>query len=822
MGSFFSPQKEKSYQSTSVSLPGWMSNDLQTLSSRAMGMVDNPYPTWTGPSYIGLTDAQQGAMGATADIAGYQPQQVTAGTLPQVDLSQYMNPYTQDVINAANADIDRATAQAQQQASGRAAQAGAFGGDRAAIEQAELAGQGIRTKANTSAQLYSQGYTQAQQAAQQDLARQLQASTTNAGLGLQGAQLGLGAAQQLFGQGEVGRQAQTTGLQFEQQQNLNQALWPMQQLQAASGIVTGSAPLFSTQNTMATTPGPSMFAQAAGLGAMAYGAAMRADGGRVGYARGGQVIEGEAEEVHEPDMSWMPAKVRSAVMALRPQRYEDGGEVDIAERLRGMRGFDDLGTGIGIAYDEPLDQTATGYLTGRERPDVPVGIAAVQPAAPRRAAAAPVAGMETPDQPLGIAGGYGMPQAAPDYGQDMPDNALGIAGGYRPMMEPEEGSGIGGWARRNVLPARDPEMGNFLINLGAGLAASRNRHVLGALGEGVLAAQQMRQRDDQARLIREERQQNRQDQNIRTKAEMEQRRELQQEANRIRQAEGEANRETRLEGLRLAAALRQGRSGGDDLTANQIASFRRSAMTEAAREAERLYEPGEERDAWVRRRAEDLFTEYTGGLAPSRQAAQPAPGAQADPGRAAEPPRRVPELPATALENLNKNLSALREIDNAIAQFTTSRGAGTGAWNAVVPEGLAQRINPAGIENRGNIASLSAVKIHDLTGAAQTVSEVNRLRPFLPSTSDSDEAILRKLVGLRRAYAAETQARVDSYGRYRIPDPVRGTLSAEPDVEDLRRQLRGRERPSEAPPLQRRQPAAPVTTPDGFVIEQVR
>ncbi|HHZ95067.1 MAG TPA: hypothetical protein EYN67_05805, partial [Flavobacteriales bacterium] len=56
------------------------------------------------------TLAAQGITGAGTASAGgmlYNPAQVTSGQLSNTDMSQYMNPYTQQVIDTNQADILR-------------------------------------------------------------------------------------------------------------------------------------------------------------------------------------------------------------------------------------------------------------------------------------------------------------------------------------------------------------------------------------------------------------------------------------------------------------------------------------------------------------------------------------------------------------------------------------------------------------------------------------------------------------------------------------------------------------------------------------------
>jgi hypothetical protein len=369
MSKIFSPSKQQSSQASTVSLPAWLSDTLQGNSQAAQALSKTPFQAFSGPSFTPINDTQNAASGITAGVAGYAPGQVTAGQIGDTDLSRYTDPYTQQVIDAAGADIDRSTAQAQERARGSAATAGAFGGDRAAIEQAELAGQGIRSKGNISAQLRSQGFNNAQAAATADINRRMTADTANVATGLQGQQLNLGAAQQLFGQGEVGREAEEAGRQFdygEFQRGIND---PFNKLSWAQGIASGTAPYYTTQSTTSTTPGPSAFGQIlgaagsiagiAGLAGLASGGVaddgmhpeiraalgrLYADGGVAGYAGGGEV-EGPWDYLNDPEG-------RERVMRPAPMMGDPG-----TERYR--EGVPGLATDPGAYYREGVPGLAT-------------------------------------------------------------------------------------------------------------------------------------------------------------------------------------------------------------------------------------------------------------------------------------------------------------------------------------------------------------------------------------------------------------------------------------------------------------------------------
>jgi len=127
------------------------------------------------------------------------------------DVSQYYNPYESQVVGNTLADIERSRLMAQNQLGAQATQAGAFGGSRQGIAEAETNRAYADQAARTAAQLRQQGYTQAQDIALRDV-----------GVGLQQAQQLNSLSNLGFGMGQgIQQQQMQQGLQ---QQVLNQAL----------------------------------------------------------------------------------------------------------------------------------------------------------------------------------------------------------------------------------------------------------------------------------------------------------------------------------------------------------------------------------------------------------------------------------------------------------------------------------------------------------------------------------------------------------------------------------------------------------------------
>ena len=176
-----------------------------------------------GQAQAGLGQAAGTMRGAVGTIASGQGQYDPNSALA------YMNPYTQQVLQAQLGEMNR-QAQIQQLANTtQAIRAGAFGGDRAAVQQAETQRSNTQLQNQAIANSYNQNYAQAQQAA---MSAYEQGQQRNLAAGLGTAQAGQALA------GVAGQQAGITGQQTAalQQAAQIQAGASGQQGQLAQGI----------------------------------------------------------------------------------------------------------------------------------------------------------------------------------------------------------------------------------------------------------------------------------------------------------------------------------------------------------------------------------------------------------------------------------------------------------------------------------------------------------------------------------------------------------------------------------------------------------
>ena len=185
---------------------------LETFASQALSQDANndgipdflgryaPYFETAGATTTGGIEALSrgiGALGEGKTFFGPAAQYVSGGRGmydPSQYVSSYMNPYTENVIDEAEKDIERQGNVARQRASAEAVGAGAFGGSRQGIQAAEVERAILDAKSKATSDLRARNYDQALAASsgayQQAATRDLEAGRLMGGLGQSVGQLG--------------------------------------------------------------------------------------------------------------------------------------------------------------------------------------------------------------------------------------------------------------------------------------------------------------------------------------------------------------------------------------------------------------------------------------------------------------------------------------------------------------------------------------------------------------------------------------------------------------------------------------------------------
>lgn len=246
---------------------------------RAEGLANLPYQQFTGQRFAGASPLQQQAFSGLAGLSPSTTGQVgvdaaqtalsglrslTPTTLGSVE--SYMNPYVQNVVDIQAREARRQADISRQAEQARLAQAGAYGGSRQAIMEAERQrnlGQQIGDIQERGMQsAYDRAMQQRQQEGQlgiQGLQSQLTGAQTLGGLGQQQFNQGLQGLQAQLDAGGQQRQIEQQPLDFGYQQFQESMRHPYQQTTYMQSMLQGipltSRPYESGQSSMSAMLG---------------------------------------------------------------------------------------------------------------------------------------------------------------------------------------------------------------------------------------------------------------------------------------------------------------------------------------------------------------------------------------------------------------------------------------------------------------------------------------------------------------------------------------------------------------------------------------
>jgi len=308
------PSQPTNQTVTNTSIPEYARPYVERMLGKSEALANTPYQRYGGERIAGFSDLQKQAFGEAQNLGpaqqlGVGTQLAGAAGLGSLQAGQnyqnmatnpgamqaYMSPYIQGALNPAMDEARRQSDITGTRNAGQAVGAGAFGGSRFGLQEAER----DRNLGQLQNQIYGEGMQKAFQNAQQ-------AQQFGATLGLQGYGQGLQAAntmgqlgQTQFGQQQAAMQAraQAGGQQQQlEQQKLTQQLQDFldqrgynQKQQAFMSDMLRGLPM--SQATQAEyTARPSMVSQIGGLGLAGYGMFGR------GNAEGGMIEEDRMEQ----------------------------------------------------------------------------------------------------------------------------------------------------------------------------------------------------------------------------------------------------------------------------------------------------------------------------------------------------------------------------------------------------------------------------------------------------------------------------------------------------------------------------------------------
>jgi len=288
-------------------LSTWAGPYITDMLGKAEALAGLPFQKYGGALTAGASDLQnkafQGIGGLTVptaitqagqtlgNIAGQTQPAYQAGTFDamqfnQPNVQQYMNPYLQSVLDPQLREAQRQADIARNAMQGRMAQAGAYGGSRQAIMEAEanrnlmtqlsdITGKGYATAFEDAARRLGEQNARNLEAAKfgeqsrqfgttsglEALGRQIQAAQAQGQAGALEAQYGLQNLDAMLKAGATERDIEQQGLTADYNQYLRQFEYPRQMLEFQRNMISGIPGIASSSFYQ---PAPSAFSSAAG------------------------------------------------------------------------------------------------------------------------------------------------------------------------------------------------------------------------------------------------------------------------------------------------------------------------------------------------------------------------------------------------------------------------------------------------------------------------------------------------------------------------------------------------------------------------------
>lgn len=111
---------------------------------------------------------------------------------------------------------------------------------------------------------------------------------------------------------------------------------------------------------------------------------------------------------------------------------------------------------------------------------------------------------------------------------------------------------------------------------------------------------------------------------------------------------------------------------------------------------------------------------------------------------------KQPEMPGAVIQQMAQNEVSLAQVRRG-KELVKANPDAFGLKN-FAGDTIMQRLNPEGVTARAIVGNIAGQKIHDRSGAAVTVGEMQRLKPYIPNVTDDPETIVKKLDLFEREY----------------------------------------------------------------------
>jgi hypothetical protein len=319
---------------TSTTSPNPLAASYYTsLLGQASNVAQTPYQAYTGELTAGINGQQTSGINNINANAGFATPYVqqaaglasgAANPLTSAQINNYMSPYTQDVVNATQAQFNNQNSQQQAQLTGNNISQGALGGNRTGVASANLANQQQLAQAPVIAGLYNSGYQNALTTAQQQYqTNPLAAANSLANFGISGQNAALQGANSQLAAGTLQQQTQQAADTANYGQYAQAQAYPFQTTQWLAGLEGSIAPGLGSSTT---GPAPNQLAQYLGLGLGAGALALSDRRAKQNIHKIGQTNDGQAlyRYQYKGSSEWHIGPIAQEVERVHPEAVHAG------------------------------------------------------------------------------------------------------------------------------------------------------------------------------------------------------------------------------------------------------------------------------------------------------------------------------------------------------------------------------------------------------------------------------------------------------------------------------------------------------------------
>jgi hypothetical protein len=242
--------------SKTSTLSPWAGDYVTNFLGQGAALASAPMQVYGGPLTAGASDLQQQGFAGMSDVAagGYTPGTFTSGTFGTAEANKYMNPYLTASLQPQIDEARRQSQITQQQNASKMTQAGAFGGSRQAIMDAETQRALGANLANITGTGYNTAYDKAMAQFNAEQGRGLDTQKANEASRQYSSEFGLKSLQDLMSAGATQRGIEQEGITADKAQFEQQQAYPFNmvefQRKLVEGLPIGASTTATNQDTI--------------------------------------------------------------------------------------------------------------------------------------------------------------------------------------------------------------------------------------------------------------------------------------------------------------------------------------------------------------------------------------------------------------------------------------------------------------------------------------------------------------------------------------------------------------------------------------------